>query len=266
MNIIVTGRHITVADGIREYAEKKINKLEIYFTQTVNVRVILSLEKIDRTAEIIINGDGAQFYGKESGETFFAAIDMLVAKIDGQIVRYKNKNQPRKWPRDGMFSSLFVFGNEPDEPEREIKVTETDNKPKDKIEAYLQMKNDKADFTLFKQEINADYSGERYAVLYKNGAKFRMTEVLSEMNKNSGSNDFSLLEYELDVKDESPVHPVIDFKETKNQVRQMTLIQAIDEFDAGAEEYLPFFNMESEYLNIVYKDGKDIAVMMPALT
>ena len=266
MNIIVTGRHITVADGIREYAEKKISKLEIYFNQTVNARVILSLEKIDRTAELMINGDGAQFYGKESGETFFAAIDMLVAKIDGQIVRYKNKNQPRKWPRDGMLSSLFVFGSEPDVPEREIKLVETDNKPKDRIEAYLQMKNDKADFTLFKQEINADSSGERYAALYKNGAKFRMTEVPSGVNKNYGINDFVLLEYELDVKNESPVNPAIDFKGTENRIKQMTLIQAIDELDAGTAKYLPFFNLESEYLNIVYKDGKDIAVMMPALT
>ena len=266
MNIIVTGRHITVADGIREYAEKKISKLEVYFNQTVNVRVILSLEKIDRTAEIMINGDGAQFYGKENGETFFAAIDMLVEKIDKQIVRYKNKNQSRKWSRDGALSSLFVFGSEPDAPEREIKLVETGNKPQDKIEAYLQMKNDKMDFTLFKQEINADSSNKRYAALYKNGGSFRMTEIPPEVNKNGNFDDLVLLEYELDVKDESPVRPAIDFIKTENQVKQMTLIQAIDELDAGTAKYLPFFNLESEYLNVVYKDGKDIAVMMPALT
>ena len=260
MNIIVTGRHITVADGIKEHAEKKISKLETYFNQTVNARVILSLEKIDRFAEIIINGDGAQFYGKESGETFFAAIDMLVEKIGNQIVRYKNKNQPRKWPRDGM----VLFGSEPDVPEREIKLIETGAKPKDKIEAYLQMRNDKTDFTLFKQEINT--ANKRYAVLYKNGVNFRMAEIPHEVNKNGDFEDIVLFEYELEVKDESPVHPVIDFKKTENQLKQMTLIQAIDELDAGAAKYIPFFNLESEYLNIIYKDGKDIAVMMPALT
>ena len=265
MNIIVTGRRLTVADGIREYAEKKINKLEVYFNQTVNARVILSLEKIDRSAEIIINGDGAQFYGKESGETFFAAIDMLVEKMDGQIVRYKNKNQPRKWPRDGMLSSLFVFGNEPDVPEREIKLIEIANKPQDKIEAYLQMKNDKVDFTLFKQEISAGSLNNRYAVLYKNGADFRMTEISSEINKGSDFEDVVLFEYELDAKDESPIRPVINFRKTENQVKQMTLLQAIDELDSGAAKYLPFFNLESDHLNIVYTDGKDIAVMMPVL-
>ena len=265
MNIIVTGRHITVADGIREYAEKKIGKLEVYFNQTVNARVILSLEKIDRSVEIIINGDGVQFYGKESGETFFAAIDMLVEKIGNQIVRYKNKNQPRKWPRDGMLSSLFVFGSEPETPEREIKLIEIGNKPQDKIEAYLQMRNDKMDFILFKQEINPNSPDNRYAVLYKNGANFRMTEIPFEVNKSGDFDNINLLEYELEVKDESPIHPVIDFKKTENQVRQLTLIQAIDELDAGDVKYLPFFNLESGYLNIVYKDGKDIAVMMPAL-
>ena len=264
MNIIVTGRHLTVADGIREYAEKKINKLEAYFNQTVNARVILSLEKIDRFAEIVINGDGAQFHGKESGETFFAAIDMLVEKMGHQIVRYKSKNQTRKWPRDGMLSSLFVFGSEPDVPEREIKLIEVGNKPQDKIEAYLQMRNDKVDFTLFKQGISVDSPNDRYAVLYKNGNDFRM--VSSEMTKNGDFEEIVLLEYKLDAKDESPIHPVIDFEKTGNQVKQMTLIQAIDELDAGSAGYFPFFNMELDCLNIVYKDGKDIAVMMPVLT
>jgi hypothetical protein len=86
------------------------------------------------------------------------------------------------------------------------------------------------------------------------------------VNKNGNSEELILLEYELEVKDESPVHPVIDFKKTENQLKQMTLIQAIDELDTGDAKYIPFFNLESEYLNIVYKDGKDIAVMMPALT
>ncbi|MDR3237997.1 MAG: ribosome-associated translation inhibitor RaiA [Spirochaetia bacterium] len=271
MNIIVTGRHITVADGIREYAEKKIEKLEVYFNQTVNVRVILNLGKIDRTAEITINGDGTQFYGKEKGETFFAAIDLLVEKIDKQIVKYKNRSQAHRGPRNEIPSSLLLFGTEPDVPEREVKLVEVSNKPQDRIEAYLQMKNDQRDFTLFKQEVNAvnssvDFANKRYAVLYKDSGSFKMTEIPFELIKNHDFDDASFVEYELDIKDESPVHPVIDFKETgKSSIKLMTLSEAFDELDKNGAGYLPFFNLESEYLNIVYKNGKDFAVMMPAV-
>jgi len=273
MNINVTGRRLTVADGIREYAEKKIEKLEVYFNQSINVHVILDLGKIDRTAEVIVSGDGVRYHGKEKGETFFAAIDMLVEKIDKQIIRYKERNQTHKGPRNDIPSSLLVFGTESDEPESRVKLVEVSGKPQDRIEAYLQMKIDKKDFSLFKQgvsEVNSeiDFSNKRYAIICKTNGQVKMTEIPFEFIKEQNFDDEgAFIEYALDIKDDSPIHPDIDFKRTGNaEVMQMTLTEAITELQKNGTTYLPFFNLESEYLNILYKDGKDLAVLMPALS
>ncbi len=47
-------------------------------------------------------------------------------------------------------------------------------------------------------------------------------------------------------------------------MREMTLTEALDELEKKGRKYYPFFNMESQYFNIVYKNGKDFEVMVPA--
>jgi putative sigma-54 modulation protein len=41
MNITVTGRNVDVSNGLREYAEKKIVKLEKYFHQVIDIKIIV---------------------------------------------------------------------------------------------------------------------------------------------------------------------------------------------------------------------------------
>lgn len=270
MNIIVTGRHLTVADGIREYAEKKFEKLSGYFNQVGDAHVILHLEKIARTAEIIINGDGVSFHGREKGETFFAAIDLLVEKMDKQIVKYKSKNQAQNGPRTKIQDSLFYVEIDSNDDEQEIKLHEVSNKPQDQVEAYLQMKNDKRNFTLFKQGVsevdsNVDFANKRYAVIFQAADGFRMTEIPFEMIQKQEFDENSFVEYKLTVKDESPAHPDIAFTKTDaSSVKAMTVPEAVLEFDKSGKDCLPFFNLESNYFNIVYKKGKDYTVMVPS--
>ncbi len=70
MNIKVTGRHINVTDNIREYAQKKLEKLEAYFNQLIDCHIILYLEKLDRVVEVVYNGDGVQFHGRRRARPF----------------------------------------------------------------------------------------------------------------------------------------------------------------------------------------------------
>lgn len=266
MNIIVTGRRITVADGIREYAEKKFEKLGGYFNQVVGIHVILHLEKLDRGVEIIISGDGVQFHGSEKGETFFAAIDLLVEKMDKQIVRYKNKSNAHKGAKNDF---LFFVEADSDEAEYEIKLNEVSNKPQDRVEAYLQMKNNKMDFTLFKQSggetENVDFANKKYAVIFKSGNDFRMTEIPFEMIKQQNFDEGNFLEYRLDVKDDSFAHPDIDFiKIDDTSLSTMTIMEAVEELNKNGNSFLPFFNLDSMYFNIIYKTGRDYTVMIPA--
>ena len=48
MKFIISGKNITVTDGLRTAVEDKLGKLERYFTPDTEVVVTLSVEKKDR--------------------------------------------------------------------------------------------------------------------------------------------------------------------------------------------------------------------------
>ena len=45
---------------------------------------------------------------------------------------------------------------------------------------------------------------------------------------------------------------------------KLTLHEAIREIEKSRQNFLPFFNIESEYINIIYKNGNRYEVMVPA--
>jgi hypothetical protein len=84
------------------------------------------------------------------GRDLFAAIDLLLEKMDRQIIKFKEKSQSHKGVRNEIPDSL-IFESFDESINRNIRLNQVSNKPLNRIEAYLQMKNDKRDFMLFKQ-------------------------------------------------------------------------------------------------------------------
>ena len=265
MNITVTGRHITVSDNQKSYAEKKIRKLETYFQQLIDAHVVMHVEKLDCHTEVIVNGDGVQFHGREKAADFYSAIDLLFEKMEKQVVRYKERHTSHKGPRNG---ESLLMGFE-DDKGQEIRLNQVSNKPIDRIEAYLQMKTNEEDFILFKQgisdmESSVDYSNKRYATLYKNGGGMKLVEIPFESIKDNHFENKDFIEYDVEVLDDSSAHPEIKFnKKSSCSVKGMTIVEAMDELGKNGHEFLPFFNVESQYLNVVYKNGKECEVMVP---
>ena len=93
MNIKITGRRIEMSSTLKEYARKKVKKVEKYFHQLIDAHIILDIDKLDHTAEAIINGDGVQFYGLEKSEDMYSSIDLLISKMEKQVIKYKEKDR-----------------------------------------------------------------------------------------------------------------------------------------------------------------------------
>ncbi len=264
MNITVTGRHLNVSDNLREYAEKKIKKLERYFNQLIDAHVILSSEKLDRISEVVINGDGVQFHGKENAADLHSAIDLLFEKMEKQIRRYKEKHQMHKGPEKPDLASIGVTSNEG----MEVILRQVSNKPVDNIEAFLQMRIDKKDFILFKKgfhkiEPDADYTHKNYAVIYRDQMGLKMVEIPHEKTETGMQGDL-FVEYNIKVVDDSPANPKIEFKKNKNcDLRKLTLHEAIVAIEGSDHRFLPFFNIESQFINVIYRNGKTYEVMVP---
>jgi len=266
MNITVTGRHVHVSKRLNEYAEKKIQKLENYFQQLLSADIILYAENRDNGAEVIVNGDGVQFHGREKAADLYSAIDLLFEKMEKQIVRYKEKHSSHKVVPTG---ELVPFDYKIEEGKK-IQLRQVSNKPIDKIEAYLQMKNDSSDFILFKKgvfevESTKDYSNKSYAVIFKSNEAFKLVKIPFDDIKEHHFEQDTFVEYDLKVIDDSFVNPDIEFKKnSKCSVMKLTINDALDEIMKTEREFLPFFNTEAQYFNIIYKTGKEYEVMVPA--
>ena len=149
MNYNIRGENIEVTPAIREYVEKKITKLERYFTETPEANVNVNLKTYsDKTAkvEVTIPMPNLVLRAEEVHEDMYAGIDLITDKLERQIRKHKTKVN-RKIREKGRLNALFT--NAADEPgapvveeESELEVVRQksfDLKPMDSEEAILQM-------------------------------------------------------------------------------------------------------------------------------
>ena len=91
MQITITGRHLDVSDSMRNYVTEKMDHLKRLEDYIKNVSVILAVENLDKKAEAKISVNGDELYADAVGETIYAAIDVLVDKLERQLVKHKEK-------------------------------------------------------------------------------------------------------------------------------------------------------------------------------
>ncbi|MEW9502145.1 ribosome hibernation-promoting factor, HPF/YfiA family [Jeotgalibacillus marinus] len=152
LNYNIRGENIEVTPAIREYLEKKIDKLERYFNDTpdANVHVNLKVYNDKQTkVEVTIPMPRLTLRAEERHEEMYAAIDLIVDKLERQIRKHKTKVN-RKFREKGNeleFFATHVDKNagienieEYDDYDMNIVRTKTFNlKPMDSEEAVLQM-------------------------------------------------------------------------------------------------------------------------------
>lgn len=103
MRLQVKAHRGHVSEQVRAYAEKRLTKLDRRLYQGTLIELMLSREnnpsiRNDHTAEAVIHTKGPNLVARESAETYEAAIDRLVDKLERQIERYRDKrtHEPRR--------------------------------------------------------------------------------------------------------------------------------------------------------------------------
>ena len=91
MQVKMTGHHVDITDALREYVNNKMERLERHFDHIVDVQVTLTVEKNRHRAEATINLSGGQIHAESEEEQMYAAVDLLVDKLDRQVLRHKEK-------------------------------------------------------------------------------------------------------------------------------------------------------------------------------
>lgn len=169
LQINVTGRHVTVTEAIKDYAQKKIENIGIDFPRILDAHVILDVEKHRHTAEVVLHcGNHIVIEARAESDDLYASMDEMVAKAMRQLRKAKTKiqrHQPRTaQPYEVDLRVLSPLDEEHEEhAEPEVVMTEKFAiKPMFVDEAVLQLQLSHRLFLVF---LNA--RTEKVNVLYK---------------------------------------------------------------------------------------------------
>lgn len=91
MQVQVHGKGVVVTDALREYAERKVNKLTKHFAQLSNATVTETIQGQEHRVEVQLVGDGVTLRCEQRGEDMYAAIDRVVDKLERQMQKYKGR-------------------------------------------------------------------------------------------------------------------------------------------------------------------------------
>ena len=152
MNFSIRGDKFEVTDAIRDYAKDKVSKIEKYFDspEKVNAKILFSVKGREQRVEITINGGHFDLRAEVSHSDMYAAIDLAVDKLEGQMRKFKTKLMNHD--KGFVFED---FGPEIEEVSEEIaKRKKVFLKPMDEEEAITQMEMLGHTFFVFKNQEN----------------------------------------------------------------------------------------------------------------
>jgi putative sigma-54 modulation protein len=101
MNIYqLIGRNIEITDAMRSYAEGKLARLDRFFDQIVDARVVMSYdERVGGTpakVEVQVNVPNSMVRAEERGPDTYAAVDLVVDKLERQLKRFKQRLRDKR--------------------------------------------------------------------------------------------------------------------------------------------------------------------------
>ena len=93
MNIKLTGKDLKATDAIKDYVEKKVERLVKYFGEDFEVNATIKCEKSEQIADIMVNADSDTYKAVTSHRDLYAAIDKDIDILEGQIRKMKTKKE-----------------------------------------------------------------------------------------------------------------------------------------------------------------------------
>lgn len=160
MQLDITFKNIDSTDALKDYASKRLSKLDKYIDRPSEVHVVLSVEKRRHKADVTLSADGDVINAVEITEDMYSAIDMVMDKLERQVKKHKEKLQGKKGQTKNQFEEAPAPARQRSKPnvvyERDYFV-----KPMSAEEAIMQINMSENDFILFQntdsKQINLIY-------------------------------------------------------------------------------------------------------------
>ena len=119
MNIKITGKELKATESIKDYVERKVEKLEKYFGEDFDVNVTIKVEGNEQIAEMhVIAGD--TYRAVTAHKDLYASIDKDIDILEGQIRKMKTKKDRQNKDDSLRIKEMINTNSETKEVENEI--------------------------------------------------------------------------------------------------------------------------------------------------
>ena len=161
MEILIRGTKLEITDSMKDYVKEKLSKLDKYLVdQKAKANVLVKVHNYLQKVEVTIPLKTLILRAEEEQQDFYAAVDLVINKLERQIRKNKAKLQKRDKAKTKEFNIDDIIPIEEDE--KIVKHKKIDVKPMSSEEAILQMDLLGHDFYVYK-----DSESNHVCVLYK---------------------------------------------------------------------------------------------------
>ena len=140
MKYNIHGSKVKITPSIKSYIEEKMGKLDKYFENPSEIiaSVVARIRGIEQIVEVTIPIKGLVIRNEEANKDLYAAIDLVIDKLERQIRKNKTRLKKKVKAVDYGFVDFEVSKDE-DDDNKIVKRKTIENKPMSEEEAILQM-------------------------------------------------------------------------------------------------------------------------------
>ncbi|HEY3414869.1 MAG TPA: ribosome-associated translation inhibitor RaiA [Armatimonadota bacterium] len=169
MNVTVKGRGVEVTPAMRDYAQKKLNKVSEFDSGLRTAEVTYKLDHSVHKVEVMLTGDGVRLRAEERRPDLYEAMDVVVEKLEQQARKHhrrlidRNRHQLEKPASHAAEPEAAVAADEVDGAGSGVRITRRKRfamKPMSAIDAAIEMEMMGHEFFVFRNtsgDVNVVY-------------------------------------------------------------------------------------------------------------
>ena len=173
MNIKITGKDLKATDAIKEYVEKKCERLQKYTEEELEVKATIKTEGKEQVAELSTNINGNIYRAVTEKKDLYASIDKDIDIIEGQIRKTKAKKEKQMNSGSIKEQEIISFNQENQVEKEVLKTTYYEIRPMSVEDAKMKLEDSNNMFLTF---VNADTEKVNVIFKLKDGINFGLVE------------------------------------------------------------------------------------------
>lgn len=117
MQVSFTFRNVDSSETLKDYAREKLERINKYFPDPIKAHIVFSQQRgylFDVDVQITLH-NGLTVKGDEATEDMHSSIDLVMAKIERQLRRFKDRirdHKPQQGPHRHFLHSVVSFSPE----------------------------------------------------------------------------------------------------------------------------------------------------------